>query len=684
MYRGYQSQTGVEGIKGRKFIVKPRYLIIAGLLLASALIGVSAYELKRSRAELIALLRDQAVSLAESISLSSENAVLSNNEVEDLVAERLLDNARLIRVIDREGRLSGELLQRTAEENGIYSAEIFDRRGTKILSNRVSATSEISDSFLSTIGPILSGESDEIVIGFSEQGFSPGGMFTVAVSRDVGGAIAVSIDSREMLEFRKTIGIGRLIRDIGDNRGIEYVVLQDEMGIISASRGITQMPKIANDPFIQDVLAKDRINSQVAEYDGREIVEVVSPFAIGDVGYGVLRIGLSMEDVRALESEIKLRMVLTTVFIFAAGLGIFAFVSLVQSYSLLRESYRRISSYTQDVLENMADAVVVMDRDYSITVFNRSAENIFGYGTDEVLGKDCRKKLPEICSVTDDVLGSAGRAGGQEIRFSSRDGKKLNLSVSVSTLFDRNGDVEGAIAVIEDLTERKKIEEELNRREKLTAMGELASGMAHEIRNPLNAISVIIQRLEREFEPLGGRDEYLQLARTVRSEISRMNGIVEQFLKLSRPAKLYPMEVDIGDLLKDVALLVEPEANRKGVSLERDLDHDIRASVDVDQIRQAVINLIRNAIDATERGDKIAISARCLEGDVMIDISDTGEGISKENLRRIFDMYFTTKSSGTGLGLSLAHRIVSEHGGRIEVESELAKGSTFRIILPGG
>jgi len=676
IHRGYQELAGVAG---RFATLRSRYLIIAGFLLAAALIGSSAYELRRSRAELIALLRDQAASLAESIALSGENAVLSNNEVEDLMAERLLDNARLIRELDRGGGLSEGLLRGIAGGNNIY-VEVFDGEGRKILPK---GGAEVPGELLSAIGPVLSGESEELVAGFVGEGYLPGGMFTVAVARDGGGAIAVSVDGREMLEFRRAIGVGRLIQDIGDNRGIEYVVLQDEMGIISASRGVTQMPKIAYDPFIQDVLREGRVNSRIIEHDGKEIAEVVSPFAVGDVGYGVLRIGLSMEGVKALESKVRFRIALTAVFILVVGLGIFAFVSLAQSYSLLRESYRRISSYTQDVLENMADAVVVVDRSHRITVFNRSAERIFGYGADDVLGEDCRERLPEIASVAEEVFGSAGRATGLEMELNRRDGSKLNLSISVSALLDRNGNVEGAIAVIQDLTERKRIEEELRRGERLTAMGELASGMAHEIRNPLNAISVIIQRLEREFEPSEGREEYLQLARTVRSEVSRMNGIVEQFLKLARPPKLHIRETDIGDLLEDVASLIEPEAARKGVSLEREFG-SVRASVDVDQMKQAVMNLLRNALDATGRGDRITVRSGRSDGDVIIEVSDTGEGIPEENLPRIFDIYFTTKSTGTGLGLSLAHRIVSEHGGRIEVESEPGVGSTFRIVLPGG
>jgi signal transduction histidine kinase len=221
------------------------------------------------------------------------------------------------------------------------------------------------------------------------------------------------------------------------------------------------------------------------------------------------------------------------------------------------------------------------------------------------------------------------------------------------------------------------------RKDRMTAMGELASGVAHEIRNPLNAIGMIVQRFEREFMPTEGVEEYRTLARTVRSEVDRVNAIIRQFLDFARPPKLYRKSVDLDMFLDETATIVASKAEAKGIALHREFGGGGILSLDREQMKQAVLNLLINAIDATPAGGRIAL--RSVVGDkgvVVVEVTDTGSGIPQELRNRIFDPYFTTKEEGMGMGLSLTHRIVAEHGGSIEVESEVGKGSTFRIKVP--
>jgi len=239
------------------------------------------------------------------------------------------------------------------------------------------------------------------------------------------------------------------------------------------------------------------------------------------------------------------------------------------------------------------------------------------------------------------------------------------------------------------LTEKHALAEAaLRRRDRLSAMGELASTVAHEVRNPLNAIAMSGQRLRREF--LGGavavaesdRAELEQLLGVLEGETRRINDIVQQFLAFARPPKLAPRETDLAALVGAAAEAMRPIASNRTVSLEVDVAGAGQARVDPDQLRTALDNLARNAIDATPAGGRVRIAARSDAKEHAIDVSDTGAGIAPEDLPRIFDLYFTTKPEGTGIGLAVTQQIISAHGGTIEVDSSAGAGTRMTIRLP--
>ena len=239
------------------------------------------------------------------------------------------------------------------------------------------------------------------------------------------------------------------------------------------------------------------------------------------------------------------------------------------------------------------------------------------------------------------------------------------------------------------LTEKHALAEAaLRRRDRLSAMGELASTVAHEVRNPLNAIAMSGQRLRREF--LGGavavaesdRAELEQLLGVLEGETRRINAIVQQFLAFARPPKLAPRETDLAALVGAAAEAMRPIASNRTVSLEVDVAGAGQALVDPDQLRTALDNLARNAIDATPAGGRVRIAARSDAKEHAIDVSDTGAGIAPEDLPRIFDLYFTTKPEGTGIGLAVTQQIISAHGGTIEVDSSAGAGTRMTIRLP--
>ena len=243
----------------------------------------------------------------------------------------------------------------------------------------------------------------------------------------------------------------------------------------------------------------------------------------------------------------------------------------------------------------------------------------------------------------------------------------------------------GAIFYIQHrhLREVRDLEAEVDRRERLSALGNLAAAVAHEVRNPLNAISVGLQRLREEFRPSDNHAEYARFVELMQGEVKRLNGIVEEFLSLARPIPLKPDQVRVGELLQEVIALVRADADARGIRLGLTLPPDLPAArLDRDAIKRVFLNLVLNGLEAMPGGGMLTISASALRDSLLLTVGDTGDGIPADLLPKIFEPYVTTKTKGVGLGLSIARRIVEAHGGRIGVESQPGSGSRFTITLP--
>jgi signal transduction histidine kinase len=235
------------------------------------------------------------------------------------------------------------------------------------------------------------------------------------------------------------------------------------------------------------------------------------------------------------------------------------------------------------------------------------------------------------------------------------------------------------IARVEELRNR------LQQSERLSSLGQLAAGVAHEIRNPLNAISMATQRLQRDFAPRDPEkvDKFQNMTSVIRDEVRRLNGIIEEFLAFSRTQRLELREYPIEDVLRKLISLVEEEARTKGISIHHNLDgKQSIVPMDVDKLQQALLNILKNAMESITGKGEITINVERSAKAVNLKMSDTGAGLKPEDLEKIFNPEYTTKEKGLGLGLPIAHEIIRGHDGVIKVESKLGAGTTFSIVLP--
>ncbi|MGO1368993.1 MAG: two-component system sensor histidine kinase NtrB [Senegalia sp. (in: firmicutes)] len=345
------------------------------------------------------------------------------------------------------------------------------------------------------------------------------------------------------------------------------------------------------------------------------------------------------------------------------------------------EKLSDLENYTQNILNSITNVLISVDKSFNIRSINKEGINLLKQTEEQFIGENINKFFIEhekIRKVLKEVIDTKYKKINIETRFRIKNSDILDVRLLAYPLKNIGGNIEGVVIILEDISEIKKLEKQIRRTEKLSAIGELASGIAHEIRNPMGIIKTISQTLHSETE-----DEDLKEGLSIiNHEINRANNVIKELLNFAKPQINSEQNINLNKLINDIVLITKKYAKQHNVNIEYNSTEIREILVDGEKLKQAFINIIFNAIQAMPRGGKLDINLIEEKNNLVISFKDTGIGISKEKIEKIFEPFFTTKDSGTGLGLSITHSIIEEHNGYIEINSEIDKGTEISIYLP--
>lgn len=384
----------------------------------------------------------------------------------------------------------------------------------------------------------------------------------------------------------------------------------------------------------------------------------------------------------ALEGELKWQFRLSMLIVLNLIVTGFAVVLLSRAYRSSRASLRDVKALAGDILSSMDQAVITTDLDGVITSINRRGLEMLSQNS-ECVGR----ALAEL-SGTIDIESfrrqwvTAESAQMTQDFSAPLDGNERVLRAFCQLLSDIDENDIGYVLQLRDVTERLLIEDRVRRMERYLGLGSLAAGLHHEIKNPLAALSLHVQLLEEQLECDQGSDEVLQMLGVIKTEVTRIGGVLEGFRDFAAIGQLNLSEVDLRDLIQRQLDLIQPQADQQSVTIERCTSDDL-PNVAVDRIRfeQVLLNIFVNAIEAMPDGGTLTVSSSTTLESVCVEIADTGSGVSEDLRDKIFDPYFTTKSEGTGLGLALCEKIMRQHGGSLDFRSS-SRGTVFRLTTP--
>jgi two-component system sensor histidine kinase HydH len=487
------------------------------------------------------------------------------------------------------------------------------------------------------------------------------------------------VKSEIVIEKSSSSGRVREFLDaLAGNPGIAYIGLLDRKREWRVWSQWAQSPHISmpGEDFLERGPGLRAYQAVKVLPDGRSILEVGEFLNANEIQGAV--IGLWMTPLEEARNQDIRHAFLMGGILLILGSAAFYFIFVVQNYYLVDRTLLEMRSYTEKVVESMASGLITVDKSGNIVSHNRKASAMLDLGR-QVRGHPLETVIPFRCLDLTDVLYHEREIIEKEIDC-PRGEESLPLSVSATPLRDPEGLSMGAVIILRDLRQIRGLQEEVRRSERLASLGRLASGVAHEIRNPLSSIKGFAQYFRDKFEKDSQDRSYAEL---VIKEVERLNRVITQLLDFARPKELHLQSYPLSQVIEHPLRLIQGDLDKKGIRLRTTLLKE-GVAADWDQITQALLNIFLNAMDSMDGTGELQVRTvlRPEKKGVEVSITDTGSGIPRENLSRIFDPFFSTKKKGTGLGLAITAKIIEAHQGEITVESEEGRGTTFKIVLP--
>jgi hypothetical protein len=362
---------------------------------------------------------------------------------------------------------------------------------------------------------------------------------------------------------------------------------------------------------------------------------------------------------------------------------------LYRSLELKAEQFERLKQHSENTVESLEAGILVLELSGKVVRWNRALERLYGVSREDALGHSVEQLFPaSFLNLLRARLGEAWweqveSVGISRLNLFNRRGENKVVKLQLGPFVSEAGETQGTILILEDVTDRVELERELQLREKMASLGLLAAGVAHEVNTPLTGISSFTQML---LEDTPRDDRRAKLLEKIERQTERASKIVNSLLNFARQGRSDFVPVDLNEVVTDVLSLLEHQLTRSRINLGRELENDLpKVLGDENKLQQVFLNLILNAQDAMPLGGWLTLKTSRQGAQVVVEVSDTGHGISQEDIKRIYDLFFTTKRagrSGTGLGLSLTYGIIQEHSGQISVDSVIDKGTRFQIKLP--
>jgi len=518
-------------------------------------------------------------------------------------------------------------------------------------------------------------------------------------------SIEASVRTGMTTSMWQEVSLGRLLQETAKDEEISYIYLIDPHGLIVHHSDPSKEGKRAN--WKPDLANGDQIITRITQLpDGSRIYELAKYFspmyepslrhtknssaiqAQPETPHShrddIIVLGLKMtafED--AQHADIQHALIMAAI-ILVLGSGALFFIFVIQNYYLVDRTLKQTQDYTRQVVASMANGLLSVDVGGKIVSYNLLALEMLDLEESQVKGMDFKEVIDFKAAGIFQTLNQCVSILDREITYRKKSGEIMPLALSITPILDETDVCQGAVIILRDLREIKQLEEKVRRTEKLAAIGKLAAGVAHEIRNPLSSIRGFAQYLRNTLKDKPREKEY---AETMVSEVDRINRVVTDLLTFARPMEADLAPTDLTELVERTVRLVQADARSRNVSIRMSLSDLSKIPLDTHQMTQAILNLLLNSLQAVNSGGYIEVGAELdpAVSRLKIWVEDDGPGISRDQKEKIFDPFFTTQEKGTGLGLAIVHKIVENHNGEIYLESPLAgkdRGARMTISIP--